>query len=81
MSLGLKAAGYEYINIDDTWSNMSRVDGLLSPDTTKWPNGIASVAATIHGLGLKMGSLPSPRLYLFLQGLNGTIMTVPAGEN
>jgi len=55
VSLGLKAVGYEYINTDDTWSNMSRVNGLLSPDNTKWPNGIAAVATEIHGLGLKMG--------------------------
>jgi len=55
VSLGLKTAGYQYINIDDTWSAKSRVNGLLSPDSTKWPNGIASVATTIHGMGLKMG--------------------------
>jgi len=55
VSLGLKAAGYQYINIDDTWSAQSRVNGQLSPDSTKWPNGIASVASTIHGMGLKMG--------------------------
>jgi alpha-galactosidase len=55
VSLGLKAVGYEYINTDDTWSNMARVNGLLSPDSTKWPNGIAAVATEIHGLGLKMG--------------------------
>lgn len=55
VSLGLKAAGYQYINIDDTWSNSSRVNGLLVPDSNKWPNGIKSVADTIHGLGLKMG--------------------------
>ena len=47
--------GYEYVNTDDTWSQMSRVNGLLAADTTKWPNGIAAVATQIHGLGLKMG--------------------------
>ena len=47
--------GYEYVNIDDTWSQKSRVNGLLSPDPSKWPNGVASVATTIHGLGLKFG--------------------------
>lgn len=55
VSLGLKAAGYEYINIDDTWSNQARSNGLLVPDSTKWPNGIKAVADEIHSLGLKMG--------------------------
>jgi len=55
VSLGLKAAGYEYVNTDDTWSNSARVNGLLVPDSTKWPNGIAAVATEIHSLGLKMG--------------------------
>jgi len=34
---------------------MSRSNGLLVPDSSKWPNGIASVATQIHGMGLKMG--------------------------
>lgn len=55
VSLGLKAVGYQYINIDDTWSQLSRSNGLLVPDPTKWPNGIAAVATEIHNLGLKMG--------------------------
>jgi len=56
VSLGLKTAGYEYINIDDTWSSETRAsDGSLVPDSSKWPNGIASVATQIHSLGLKMG--------------------------
>jgi len=56
VSLGLKTVGYEYINIDDTWSSETRAsDGSLVPDSSKWPNGIASVATQIHSLGLKMG--------------------------
>lgn len=55
VSLGLKSAGYLYVNTDDTWSSLSRVNGLLVPDPNKWPNGIKSVADTIHGMGLKMG--------------------------
>jgi alpha-galactosidase len=58
VSLGLKKVGYEYINTDDVWSEKSRVNGLLTPDPSKWPNGIASVATTIHGLGLKFGMRP-----------------------
>jgi alpha-galactosidase len=54
--LGLKAAGYEYINIDDTWSSKSRAsDGTLIPDSRKWSNGISAVATEIHSMDLKMG--------------------------
>ncbi|KAH8743981.1 glycoside hydrolase superfamily [Diaporthe sp. PMI_573] len=56
VSLGLKDAGYEYINIDDGWTIKSRgSDDSLVPDPNKWPNGIAAVATQIHGMGLKMG--------------------------
>lgn len=55
VSLGLKDAGYIYINIDDTWSTKSRSNGQLVPDPSKWPNGIASVATQLHGMGFKMG--------------------------
>ena len=56
MSLGLRDAGYEYINTDDTWSASARAaNGTLVADSTKWPNGIAVVAAELHSMGLKMG--------------------------
>ena len=55
ISLGLKSAGYIYVNTDDTWSQKSRVNGLLVPDSSKWPNGIKSVTDTLHGMGLKYG--------------------------
>lgn len=58
MSLGLKAVGYEYINIDDVWSSKKRASGgTLVPDPSKWPNGIAAVATDLHSMGLKMGKL------------------------
>ncbi|KAF5351855.1 hypothetical protein D9756_007703 [Leucocoprinus leucothites] len=56
VSLGLKDVGYEYINIDDCWSMMSRdIFGRIVPDPNKFPNGISGVANQVHGLGLKMG--------------------------
>ncbi|TAQ83898.1 hypothetical protein B7494_g7776 [Chlorociboria aeruginascens] len=55
VGLGLKDAGYEYINTDDTWSSSARVNGTLVPDPTKWPNGVKAVADEIHALGLKIG--------------------------
>jgi hypothetical protein len=53
---GMKAAGYQYVNIDDCWSTKTRdADGNLVPDPAKFPDGIAGVAAYVHSLGLKLG--------------------------
>ena len=53
---GMKAAGYDYVNIDDCWMSPSRdAAGNLVPDPTRFPNGIATVAAYVHGLGMKLG--------------------------
>ena len=56
ISLGLADVGYEYINIDDCWSTMSRDSkGNLVADPTKWPNGIKNVTDQLHAMGLKFG--------------------------
>ncbi len=53
---GLKEAGYEYIVIDDCWSEKQRdSNGRLVPDHWKFPEGIKSVADYVHGKGLKFG--------------------------
>ena len=52
---GLQAAGYEYIVIDDLWEAESRVDGKLTWDVTKFPNGIPALAEYVHSKGLKFG--------------------------
>ncbi|MCM1335200.1 MAG: glycoside hydrolase family 27 protein [Bacteroides sp.] len=53
---GLKDAGYEYIVIDDCWSEKERDrDGRLVPDRAKFPNGIKPVADYVHAKGLKFG--------------------------
>ncbi|KAJ7497251.1 glycoside hydrolase [Mycena latifolia] len=57
ISLGLKTAGYQYINIDDCWALMARnsTTNAIVPDPTKFPNGISGVATQVHALGLKFG--------------------------
>ncbi|KAF4607571.1 hypothetical protein EYR38_001643 [Pleurotus pulmonarius] len=57
ISLGLKDAGYQYVNIDDCWAEMQRdpLTKRLVPDSNKFPNGIKSVADKIHAMGLKFG--------------------------
>ncbi|KAK3987608.1 glycoside hydrolase, partial [Cladorrhinum sp. PSN332] len=57
--LGLKDLGYEYVNIDDCWSDKEKrrdpVTRELLVDKSKFPNGIARTAELIHDLGLKLG--------------------------
>ncbi|KAJ6593857.1 glycoside hydrolase superfamily [Mycena capillaripes] len=57
VSLGLKTAGYQYINVDDCWSLTARnsTSKQIVPDPTKFPNGISGVATQVHALGLKFG--------------------------
>ncbi len=52
---GLKDVGYEYIVIDDTWQAFERVDGKLTWDTERFPDGIKPLADYAHSKGLKFG--------------------------
>ncbi|KAB5594876.1 hypothetical protein CTheo_1691 [Ceratobasidium theobromae] len=58
ISLGLKDAGYTYVNVDDCWSNITGRDtgtNRIKPDLNKFPSGIKSVADYVHSLGLLFG--------------------------
>ena len=56
VSEGLKDAGYEYVVIDDCWSEKQRdKNGKLVPDHWKFPDGIKPVADYVHSKGLKFG--------------------------
>jgi alpha-galactosidase len=53
---GLAASGYDYLTIDDCWvAGRNATTGELYPDPTRFPNGIASLAAYVHSKGLKLG--------------------------
>lgn len=53
---GMKAAGYQYVNIDDCWALPQRdVNGNLVADPAKFPDGIAALADYVHRDGLKLG--------------------------
>ena len=53
---GMKATGYDYVNIDDCWMAGSRdSSGNLVADPTRFPDGIKPVADYVHSLGLKLG--------------------------
>ena len=56
IELGLKDAGYQYINIDDCWANWQRdSQGNLMPNPERFPGGIKALADYIHGKGLRFG--------------------------
>ncbi|MFJ2833160.1 NPCBM/NEW2 domain-containing protein [Streptomyces sp. NPDC087263] len=53
---GLKAAGYQYVNLDDCWALQSRdANGKLVPDPVRFPKGLKAVADYVHSKGLKLG--------------------------
>ena len=56
ISLGLKDAGYTYVNVDDCWANWQRdKDGALQANPKRFPSGIKALAAYVHERGLKFG--------------------------
>jgi alpha-galactosidase len=53
---GMKAAGYQYINIDDCWMAKTRdAQGNLQPDPVRFSHGIKALADYVHSKGLKLG--------------------------
>ncbi|CAI9768266.1 unnamed protein product [Fraxinus pennsylvanica] len=56
ISTGLAKLGYEYVNIDDCWSELVRdSEGQLVPDSGIFPSGVKAVADYVHSKGLKLG--------------------------
>jgi alpha-galactosidase len=54
---GLKAAGYQYVNVDDCWADAERdpATGRLRAHPVRFPHGVKWLADYIHGKGLKFG--------------------------
>jgi alpha-galactosidase len=55
---GMKAAGYLYVNIDDTWELARDSQGNLGTNS-KFPD-MKALADYVHGKGLKLGIYSSP---------------------
>ncbi|KAI6040914.1 glycoside hydrolase family 27 protein [Pisolithus marmoratus] len=56
ISLGLVDVGYNYVNIDDCYSERQRSPaGDIVASKTKFPSGMKSLTDNIHALGLKAG--------------------------
>jgi alpha-galactosidase len=52
---GMKAAGYEYLCIDDLWHGGRSRNGYLFPEPKRFPRGIKPIADYVHSKGLKLG--------------------------
>ncbi|HEY4151622.1 MAG TPA: alpha-galactosidase, partial [Chitinophagaceae bacterium] len=55
VSSGMKAAGYQFINIDDGYFGGRDTDGRLLSHPKRFPSGMQSLARFIHSKGLKAG--------------------------
>ena len=55
IELGLDRFGYKYIVLDDGCYKSERVEGKLSNEPIKFPNGFKSLSDYIHSKGLKFG--------------------------
>ena len=53
---GLKAAGYQYVNIDDGFFDGHDENGILRIYKKRFPGGMKRVVDRIHELGLKAGT-------------------------
>ncbi|KZV49383.1 alpha-galactosidase 1-like [Dorcoceras hygrometricum] len=56
VSTGLAKLGYQYVNIDDCWAEISRDEkDYLVPKKSTFPSGMKALADYVHGKGLKLG--------------------------
>jgi alpha-galactosidase len=58
VSSGMKAAGYEYVNMDDTWEGQRKAQGEIQTNS-RFPD-MKALAAYVHSRGLKFGHYSSP---------------------
>ncbi|KAK9826107.1 hypothetical protein WJX81_004261 [Elliptochloris bilobata] len=56
VSLGLREAGYNFVNLDDGWAQRTRNGSQpIMYNETRFPNGIRALADYMHAKGLKLG--------------------------
>lgn len=60
---GLRDLGYNYVVLDDCWSEKRGADGYLVVDGSKFPNGMKSVADSLHDEGFLFGMYSSAGEY------------------
>lgn len=71
VSSGMKAAGYQYILIDDCWQVKRDSSGNIIADPARFPSGIKALADYVHSKGLKFG--------LYSDAGTGTCQNRPGG--
>ena len=52
---GMRAAGYQYVIIDDCWQGERDANGRITADPEKFPSGMKALADYVHARGLKFG--------------------------
>jgi fibronectin type 3 domain-containing protein len=52
---GMKAAGYQFINVDDCWASARNSNGIIQPEPSTFPEGMQALANYVHADGLKFG--------------------------
>jgi len=57
VSAGFRDAGYQYVNIDDCWSELQRdsSSGRLQANGSRFPAGLGALASFMHVRDLKLG--------------------------
>jgi alpha-galactosidase len=60
---GLRDLGYQYVIIDDCWSEGRNASGYLVANSVKFPNGIKYLSDKIHAMGMKIGIYSSAGIY------------------
>jgi alpha-galactosidase len=77
-SLGLRELGYEYVNIDDCWSDKTKrrdpQSKELIPDFQKFPKGINHTADRIHAMGFKLGIYSDAGVYGTSRSIKGSVL-------
>ena len=59
LSSGLKDVGYQYVVLDDCWSDGRGEHGYLRIDESKFPSGMKFVASELHKMGFLFGMYSS----------------------
>ncbi|PIN24325.1 Alpha-D-galactosidase (melibiase) [Handroanthus impetiginosus] len=74
ISTGLAKLGYEYVNIDDCWAEISRDDkGSLVAKSSTFPSGIKALADYVHSKGLKLGIYSDAGYYTCSKKMPGSL--------
>lgn len=79
-ALGLKAAGYAFVNVDDCWAVGRDANDELMEDRARFPGGMAAVAELVHARGLKFGIYTSAGTTTCQRDLQADGSRLPVGS-